>query len=132
MAQLTNPAAYETDPEEAWRRLKVRGKSPRYLAAVIALAAWREREAQSRDLPRQRVLRDEAVLDIAAQNPETVDALAQVRSMSRGHAEGRHGREILEALAMPASVRRSRCRACRRAKTRRRAWGRSLICSRCC
>ncbi len=99
MALLTNPAAYETDPDEAWRRLKVRGKSPRYLAAVIALSAWREREAQGRDLPRQRVLRDEALLDIAAQNPDSVDALAQVRSMSRSHAEGRHGREILEALA---------------------------------
>lgn len=99
MAQLTDPAAYETDPWESWRRLKVRGKSPRYLAAVIALSAWREREAQDRDLPRQRVLRDEALLDIAAQNPETTDALAQVRSMSRSHAEGRHGREILEALA---------------------------------
>ncbi|WP_299437433.1 ribonuclease D [uncultured Rhodospira sp.] len=98
MEVLTNPSSYETDPREAWRRLKVRGKSQRFLALVIELAAWREREAQARDLPRQRVLRDEALLDIAAQNPETVDALAQVRSMSRGQAEGRHGREILESL----------------------------------
>jgi len=98
MALLTNPAAYETDPNEAWRRLKVRGKSQRFLAGVIELAAWREQEAQARDLPRQRVLRDEALLDVVAQNPETVEALAQVRSMSRGMAEGRHGRDILEAL----------------------------------
>jgi ribonuclease D len=98
MQALTNPASYETDPKQAWRRMKLRGKSQRFLAAVIELAAWREREAQARDLPRQRVLRDEALLDIAAQNPETVETLAQVRSMSRGQAEGRHGREILDAL----------------------------------
>ncbi|SDE89377.1 ribonuclease D [Rhodospira trueperi] len=98
MQALTNPASYETDPQQAWRRMKLRGKSQRFLAAVIELAAWREHEAQARDLPRQRVLRDEALLDIAAQNPETVEALAQVRSMSRGQAEGRHGREILDAL----------------------------------
>ncbi|MQX38287.1 ribonuclease D [Roseospira navarrensis] len=103
MALLTNPAAYETDPMESWRRLKVRGKSQRYLAGVIELAAWREREAQARDLPRQRILRDEALLDVVAQNPETIEALAQVRSMSRGMAEGRHGRDILEALARARS-----------------------------
>jgi len=98
MAALTNPAVYETDPADAWRRLKIRGKSRRFLAAVIELAAWREREAQDKDLPRQRVVRDETLLDIAAQDPDSVETLAQVRSMSRGHAEGRHGREILEAL----------------------------------
>lgn len=98
MSALTDPAVYETDPADAWRRLKVRGKSRRFLAAVIELAAWREREAQEKDLPRQRVVRDETILDIAAQDPDSVDTLAQVRSMSRGHAEGRHGREILEAL----------------------------------
>ncbi|MBB4287184.1 ribonuclease D [Roseospira goensis] len=98
MAALTDASSYETDPEDAWRRLKVRGRSQRVLAAVIELAAWREREAQARDLPRQRVMRDEAVLDIAVQNPETVETLSQVRSMSRGQAEGRYGREILESL----------------------------------
>ncbi|MBB4267886.1 ribonuclease D [Roseospira visakhapatnamensis] len=100
MAALTNPAVYETDPADAWRRLKIRGKSRRFLAAVIELAAWREREAQDKDLPRQRVVRDETLLDIAAQDPDSVDTLAQVRSMSRSHAEGRHGREILEALGV--------------------------------
>jgi len=98
MSALTDPSVYDTDPADAWRRLKIRGKSRRFLAAVIELAAWREHEAQEKDMPRQRVVRDETLLDIAAQDPSTAEALAQVRSMSRGQADGRHGREILEAL----------------------------------
>lgn len=105
MAVLRNPANYRVEPKEAWRRLKTRTKTPRFLGIVKALAEWREDEAQGRDLPRQRVLRDEALLEIAANAPSTVEALERTRGFSKGQAEGRMGKAILEAVergkAMP-------------------------------
>ncbi len=105
MAVLTDPATYVTTPEEAWRRLKLRHRDRRTLAATQALAAWREREAQTRDLPRGRVLKDEQLYDIAAQKPQTADALARTRGISPDYARGRLGKGILaaieEAMAIP-------------------------------
>ena len=98
MAVLTDPATYQSDPETAWQRLKVRTNKPRFMAVLKELAAWREREAQRRDLPRSRVLRDEAMLEIAAHAPTTVDDLARTRGMGRGFAEGRQGAEVLAAV----------------------------------
>ena len=98
MAVLTDPATYEGDPENAWVRLKVRSNKPRFIAVLKELAAWREREAQRRDLPRSRVLRDEAVLEIAAHAPTTVDDLARTRGMGRGFAEGKQGADVLAAV----------------------------------
>ncbi len=107
MALLTDPATYRVEPEEAWRRLKPRTTSPRFLMVLKELAAWREREAQERDLPRQRVIRDESLMEIAAHAPATTDDLARTRGLSKGAAEGRHGTHILEAvrraLATPES-----------------------------
>jgi ribonuclease D len=88
MAVLTDPATYRVDPAEAWRRLKVRAGKPRFLAVLKEIAAWREEEAQRRDLPRNRLIRDEALLEIAAHMPTTVDDLARTRGLSRGTAEG--------------------------------------------
>lgn len=105
MALLTDPATYETNPLNAWRRLKVRSDKPRFLAVLREVAAWREREAQSRDVPRGRVLGDENIIEIAAHPPETAEALAQCRGLSRGFAEGRMGEAVLAAvkrgLALP-------------------------------
>jgi ribonuclease D len=75
MALLTSARNYRVDPAEAWQRLKTRTKTPRFLGVVKELAAWREIEAQTRDIPRQRVLRDETLLEIAAHAPTTVDSL---------------------------------------------------------
>src|SRR5215475_10720717 len=69
MATLTEPGTYEADPEAAWRRLKLRVKSRKGLAVLIELAAWRERAAQTQDVPRNRILRDEALYDIASHAP---------------------------------------------------------------
>ncbi|HYD69381.1 ribonuclease D, partial [Azospirillum sp.] len=91
MAVLTNPATYTVEPDTSWQRLKVRTNKPRFMAILKELAAWREREAQRRDLPRSRVLRDEALLEIAAHAPTTVDDLARTRGMGRGFAEGKQG-----------------------------------------
>ena len=71
MALLTDPATYEFNPENAWKRLKTRSEKPRFLAVLKEVAAWREREAQSRDVPRNRVLNDENIVEIAAHVPET-------------------------------------------------------------
>jgi ribonuclease D len=98
MAVLTDPATYSVEPEEAWRRLKVRTDKPRFLAILREVAAWREREAQRKDLPRSRVLRDEALLEIAAHAPVTVDDLARTRGLGRSVAEGRWGLELLAAV----------------------------------
>ena len=97
---LVDPALYRAEPQEAWRRFKLRGRAERRLLGVLrALAAWRESAAQQRDLPRGRILRDEAVIEIAAHAPRTVEALARTRGLPKGVAEGRLGREILDAVA---------------------------------
>jgi ribonuclease D len=99
MAILTDPATYRSEPDEAWRRFRVRPTDkPRFLAVLKEIAAWREREAQRKDMPRSRVLRDENVLEIAAHQPTTVDDLARTRGLGRGFAEGRYGQEILQAV----------------------------------
>ncbi|NBB82061.1 MAG: ribonuclease D [Alphaproteobacteria bacterium] len=105
MATLTDPATYSVEPEAAWRRIKTRSGDPRFLAIVAELAAWRETEAQRRDLPRGRVLRDDTLLEIAAHKPKAPADLARMRGMGKATAEGKYGQAIVEAvqraLALP-------------------------------
>lgn len=105
MAELANPDTYRTKPEDAWRRLKPRSSSPKFLAALKELAAWREREAQERDIPRQRMLRDETLMEIAAHHPADTTELGRTRGLGKGLVEGKMGVAILEAvqrgLALP-------------------------------
>ena len=82
LADLTDPNTYEQPPEEAWRRIKVRSRDARFLAIVRALAAWREQEAQRRDLPRNRVLRDDLLLELAASQPRSAEDIARLRRVS--------------------------------------------------
>lgn len=98
MAFLVDPAVYRVVPDEAWRRLKTRTRTPRFLGLVKELAAWRETEAQTRDLPRQRVLRDEMLLEIAANAPTSADMLEHTRGFTKGQAEGKLGKAILDAV----------------------------------
>ena len=98
MAELTAPGTYRVEPEEAWRRLKPRTGNAKFLNILKELAAWREREAQERDIPRQRILRDEAVMEIAANHPTTVAELARTRGLGKGLAEGKMGAAILAAV----------------------------------
>jgi ribonuclease D len=98
MKVLSSPATYMQEPEHAWERLKSRVRKPRDLAVLIEVAAWREREAQARDLPRQRVLKDEALAEIAMQQPKTVEALANMRFLSRGFERSKTGEAILAAV----------------------------------
>jgi ribonuclease D len=99
IADLVDPATYRADPRQAWRRFRLRGRADRRLLGVLReVAAWREAAAQQRDLPRGRIMKDEAVLEIAAHAPKTIEALARTRSLPRGVAEGRLGNDILEAI----------------------------------
>jgi ribonuclease D len=99
MAILTNPDTYRTDPETAWERLRPRSTNKRFLFTLKEIAAWREREAQRVNIPRQRLVKDEALLEIAATAPASPEALARVRGVTRGFAEGRSGTSLLEVLA---------------------------------
>jgi ribonuclease D len=98
MAELTDAATYRVVPEESWRRFKLRGGNGRFLAILRELAAWRERAAQQRNLPRNRIVRDESLLEIAAHAPRTVNDLARTRSLGKGVAEGKFGAELMAAV----------------------------------
>ena len=96
---LTDPATYELHPEQAWKRLKMRIKTPKALAVLMELAAWREREAQTQDVPRARILKDEALYDIASQAPRTPEDLGSLRTLHNGFARSMRGRAVLEAVS---------------------------------
>jgi ribonuclease D len=98
MRAMTDPALYDTEPENAWRRLKPRRFTAKYLAAFRAVAAWRERTAQLRDQPRGRILKDDAIDELATQAPLDAEALGRLRSAPKGLAGSRFGVEILEAI----------------------------------
>ena len=101
---VTNPNTYIVDPENIWSRLKVRSGRPRFLILVKALASFREQEAQRKDIPRNRVLRDDVLLDIAARAPETPEELAKVRSISTNYAASKSGNEILKTISLARKI----------------------------
>src|SRR5260370_276778 len=84
--------------ETAWERLKTRARKPKELAVLVEVAAWREREAQSRDVPRGRVLKDDVLGDIATHAPTTAERLAALRSLPKGFERSKWGQEILDAV----------------------------------
>ena len=98
MAILSDPAIYRLDPADSWRRVKLRNPKPRTLAALQAIAAWRETEAQKRDLPRGRILRDEAMIELATHMPTTTAQLGRTRGLPGGFADGKWGAAVIEAL----------------------------------
>jgi ribonuclease D len=104
VAALQDPNLYRLDPEMSWKRLKPRSSSKRFLAQLAAIAAWREREAQARDIPRGRVLKDEALSEIAAHPPESGEALERIRAVPKGFANSRLGKGLMEALATSADA----------------------------
>ncbi|MCC7016238.1 MAG: ribonuclease D [Rhodospirillales bacterium] len=108
MATLTAETTYDVDPSRAWLRLKARGGG-RFLAVLREVAAWREREAQRRDLPRGRIVRDEALIEIAHHRPTTADALARTRGLGARLAEGPMGADLLRAIAAGLAVQDKDC-----------------------
>jgi ribonuclease D len=98
MKVLTSPDTYRLEPEHAWQRLRTRVRKPKELAVLIEVAAWREREAQARDVPRGRVLKDDAIGDIAVQAPTTIERLGNLRSIPKGFERSKWGDAIVEAV----------------------------------
>ncbi|MDB5446077.1 MAG: ribonuclease [Phenylobacterium sp.] len=98
MTGLTDPANYDVDPENAWRRLRPRRHTTKYLAVYKSVAAWRERTAQSRDQPRGRILKDEAIDEIATQAPTDAEGLDRLRSVPKGFSGSRFGPDLLAAV----------------------------------
>jgi len=104
IAALKSEELYALDPANAWKRLKPRTSNKRFLSTLAAAAAWREREAQTRDIPRARVLKDEVLLEIAAHPPDGPEALERIRSVPRGFGASKAGKSLMEALAESSSL----------------------------
>ena len=104
MSALADPASYRSDPDAMWERLRPRSSNRRMLGALRAVAAWREREAQRVNIPRQRLLKDESLLEIAATTPITPEALGRVRGVTKGFAEGRAGAALIGAIKAAATL----------------------------
>jgi ribonuclease D len=98
MEVLTSPKTYDFHPERAWERLKTRVRKAKDLAVLMEVAAWREQEAQKRDVPRSRVLKDDAVGDIAIHAPTTPERLAALRSLPKGFEKSQWGADIVAAV----------------------------------
>jgi len=98
MKVLTSTDTYRFEPEHAWERLRSRVRRPRDLAVLMEVAAWRELEAQTRDVPRGRVLRDDAVGDIATHAPTSIEKLGALRSLPRGFERSKWGEAIVDAV----------------------------------
>jgi ribonuclease D len=98
MANLTDPAIYDVEPENAWKRLRPRKHAAKYMAVYKAVAAWRERTAQMRDQPRGRILKDEAIDEVATQAPTDADQLDRLRSVPKGFSGSRFGPDLLAAV----------------------------------
>ena len=99
MAALADPNTYRANPETLWEKLRPRTNNRRMLGTLRALTAWREREAQRSNIPRQRMLKDEALLELAATAPADPEQLARARGITRGFAEGKTGASLLAAIA---------------------------------
>ena len=98
MAELEDPALYDTDPAKAWQRLKLRKPKRDYAAVLAAVAAWRERMAQDLNRPRRRILKDDAIHEIAEQKPGSPDAFDRLRAVPTGFVNSRMAEGLVEAV----------------------------------
>ena len=101
---VLNPKTYDIPLDQIWKRLKIKNGRPKFLILVRELCAFREKEAQNRNIPRNRVIRDDVLLDIAARSPRSSVDLAKVRSLSTQFAEGRLGKSILRVVAEASNI----------------------------
>jgi ribonuclease D len=98
MAVLESRSTYEIEPEDAWKRLKMRVKKPVELCVLQHVAAWREREAKARNVPRGRVIKDDALYEIAQQQPKDAEALSRLRTIPRGWERSQQGATLVEIV----------------------------------
>ncbi|MGL4240591.1 MAG: ribonuclease D, partial [Beijerinckiaceae bacterium] len=98
IAFLTAQDTYEQKPENAWQRLRSRARKPRDLAILMELASWREAEAQSKDVPRSRVLKDDTLVDVALSAPASIEALGRLRTIPQGYERSRTGADLVACV----------------------------------
>jgi ribonuclease D len=98
MAVLEARSTYDLHPDDAWQRLKMRLKKPQELMVMKNVAAWREREARARNVPRSRVLKDDAIFEIAQQQPKDSEALGRLRTIPKGWERSSAGTAIIDAV----------------------------------
>ena len=101
---LRDTKNYTFEPEDAWRRIKYRAPKPRFLAILKKVAAWREIEAQNKDIPRNRIVRDESLIEISHHAPKTINDLSRARGLSLKKAEGSLGKALLNAVKVGLNV----------------------------
>ena len=101
---LRDTKIYTFAPEDAWRRIKYRAPKPRFLAILKEVAAWREIEAQNKDIPRNRIVRDESLIEISHHAPKTINDLSRARGLSLKKAEGSLGKALLNAVKVGLNV----------------------------
>lgn len=109
MAILNDPATYQNIPEQSWQRIKIRSDKPKVLSVLREIAAWREKEAQRRDIPRTRILRDETLVDMAVHAPKDEKSLSQIRGVSADMARGKWGKPLLAAVKRGLGVPKESC-----------------------
>ncbi len=98
MAELSAPSTYENPPEEAWQRIRLHNTKPRTLAILRDIAAWREIEAQKINIPRGRLIKDEALAEIAVHPPTSTEMMSKMRSVHQGFAESAKGQDLLKVI----------------------------------
>ncbi len=104
METLTSESTYRVDPDEIWKRIKIKGRKPRQMAILKELAAWREETAQRKDIPRMRVVKDDTLIQIATQQPKSAEELGKIRLVPQGMARGEDGRNMMAALARAMAI----------------------------
>jgi ribonuclease D len=98
MLILTSSSTYDLHPQDAWQRLRGRIRKPRDLGLLIELCSWREKEARERNVPRSRILKDDAIIDLVTSAPRSVEALGRLRSLPSGFERSRTAPDILSAI----------------------------------
>lgn len=96
--ELTDKETYIIQPENAWKRIKIRNNNRRFNAIVRKIAQWRENQAQSRNLPRNRIMRDEVLLELSAVRPQHTNALTSIRGLGANFASSKGGKSVIEAI----------------------------------
>ncbi len=104
MGILTNRETYDPHPEDAWKRLKMRVRKPIELAVLQSIAAWREREARERNVPRQRVVKDDALFEVAQQQPKDSAAMGRLRTIPKGWERSSAASGLIDAVNVALAI----------------------------
>ena len=119
MEALNDRDLYYVHPDVAWKRLKLKGVRPKEMGVVVKLAEWREREAQTKDMPRSRILKDEAIFELARLQPKDAKSLSRARSIPTGFERSRSGLAILDAIKEGAAMSRDQLPSIEKAERER-------------